>query len=95
VSIIHVSVHHACVVTLVNDRICVHNFASKALEYIKNLILLDRGRFVSVHPYSTFSDRCQMATPQNAELQNVAKFGGFGARGQQNKLFKTKFHMSG
>jgi len=30
---------------------------------------LDRGRFVVMHPFSTFSIRCQMATPQNTRVQ--------------------------
>jgi len=37
------------------------------------LMPLDRGRFVVVHPCSTFSDGCQLATPLNAEVQNMAK----------------------
>jgi len=41
------------------------------------LIPLDRGRFVVVHPCSTFSDCCQLATPLNAEVQKMAKIGGF------------------
>ena len=38
-------------------------------------IPLDRGSFVVVHPCSTFSECCQMATPLNAELQKTAKNG--------------------
>jgi len=41
------------------------------------LIPLDRGRFVVVHPCSTFSDCCQLVTPLNAEVKNMAKNGGF------------------
>ena len=33
------------------------------------MIPLYRGRFVVVHPCSSFSDCCQLATPQNAEVQ--------------------------
>ena len=40
------------------------------------LIPLGRGRFVVVHPCSTLSDCCQL-TPLNAEVQNMAKIGGF------------------
>ena len=41
------------------------------------LIPLDRGRFVVVHPCSTLSDCCQLATPLNDEVQNMAKIGWF------------------
>ena len=34
---------------------------------------LDRGRFVVVHPCSTFSDCRQLSTPLNAEVQKTAK----------------------
>jgi len=37
---------------------------------------LDTERFVVVHP-SNFSDRRQLATPQNAEVNEIVKFGGF------------------
>jgi len=33
---------------------------------------------------STFSDRRQLATPQNAQIQKTAKLGVFAARGRQN-----------
>jgi len=36
-----------------------------------------RGKFVVVHSCSAFSDSRQLATPQNAEVQKTAKFGGF------------------
>ena len=56
---------------------------------------LDRGRLVVVHPCSTLSDCCQLATPLNAEVQNMAKYGQnwvfFAARGRQNKPIETKF----
>jgi len=42
------------------------------------LIPLDRGKFVVVHTCSTFSDCCQLATPLNAEVQNMAKYGKIG-----------------
>jgi len=50
------------------------------------LIPLDRGRFVVVHPCSTFADCCQLATPLDAEVQKMAKMGL-----QQNKPIETKF----
>jgi len=34
---------------------------------------LDRGRFVVVHPCSTFSDCRQLSTSLNAEVQKMAK----------------------
>jgi len=43
-------------VTLLNMRVCAHDFTMKALEYRNILIPLDRGRFVVVHPCSTFSE---------------------------------------
>jgi len=49
----------------------------KTLEYRNDFDTLDRGRFVVVHPYSTFSDRRQLATSQNAEVNKMVKFGGF------------------
>ena len=41
-------------VTLLNVRVCAPDFAMKALEYRNDLMPLDRGRFVVVHPCSTF-----------------------------------------
>ena len=55
--------------TLLNVRVCVPDFAMKALEYRTILMPLDRGRFVVVHPCSTLSDCCQLATPSNAEVK--------------------------
>ena len=40
-------------------------------------MLLDRGRFVVVHPCSTFSDCRQLSTSLNAEIQKTAKIGVF------------------
>jgi len=37
------------------------------------LMPLDRGRFVVVHPCSTFSDCCQLAASLNAEVQKTCK----------------------
>jgi len=39
------------------------------------LMPLDRGRFVVVHPCSALSDRCQLATTLNAEIQKRQKLG--------------------
>ena len=39
---------------LLNVRVCAPDFAMKALEYRNVLMPLDRGRFVVVHPCSTF-----------------------------------------
>ena len=36
---------------------------------------LHRGRFIVVHPCSTFSDCCQLATAQNAESKIWQKLG--------------------
>jgi len=52
---------------------------------------LDRGKFIVLQPRSTFSDCCQLATPQNAEVQKTAKIGVFAARRRQNKPIETKF----
>ena len=65
-------------VTLLNVRVCAPDFAMKALEYRNNFEPLDRGRFVVVHTCSTLSDCCQLATPLNAEVQNMAKYGKIG-----------------
>jgi len=71
-------------VTLLNVRVC-------APEYKTILIPLVRGRFVVVHPCSTFSDCRQLSTPLNAELQKTAKVGFFDTRGRQNKPIETNF----
>ena len=82
-------------VTLLNVRDCAPDFAMKALEYRNYFDPLDRGRFVVVHPRSTLSDCCQLATPLNAEVKNMAKYGKnwgvFAARRRQNKPIETKF----
>jgi len=41
-------------VTLLNVRVCAPDFAMKALEYRDDFDALNRGRFVVVHPCSTF-----------------------------------------
>jgi len=53
------SVRHACEAP---------NFAM-ALEYRNDSNAVEKGRFAVVQSCSTFSDRCQLATPQNAEVQ--------------------------
>jgi len=78
-------------VMLLNVRVCVPDFAIKALDTETILLPLDRGRFVVVHPCSTFSDCCQLAIPLNAEVENTAKIGVFAARGRQNKPIEMKF----
>ena len=75
-------------VTLLNVRGCAPDFAMKALEYKTILI---RGRFVVVHPCSTFSDCCQLATPLNAEVENMAKIVFFSPPEGDNKPIETKF----
>ena len=62
-------------VTLLNVRVCAPDFAMKALEYKTDFDAVGyrRGRFVVVHPCSTLSDCCQLATTLNAEVQKIAK----------------------
>ena len=64
-------------VTLLNVRDCAPDFAMKASGYRNDFDALDRGRFVVVHPCSTLSDCCQLATTLNAEVKKIAKIGGF------------------
>jgi len=64
-------------VTLLDVRDCAPDFAMKVLEYKNDFDALDRGRFVVVHPCSTLSDYCQLATTLNAEVQTTAKIGVF------------------
>jgi len=82
-----------CFVTLLNDRGCLPYFAMKALEHRNATILmpLDMGKFKVVQPRLTLSDCCQLAIPQNAEVQKTAKIGVFATRGRQNKPIETKF----
>jgi len=75
-----------------NDGDSAYDFAMKALEYRNEFDTLDRGRFVVVHPCTTFSDCRQLATPQNAEVKKAAKNCFFSAaRGRKNKPMETKF----
>jgi len=64
-------------VTLLNVRDCAPDFAMKVLEYRNDFDAVGLERFVVVHPYSTFSRWCQLATPLNAEVQKTAKIGVF------------------
>jgi len=59
-------------VTLLNDRDA-PDFAMKCGSTETTLIPLDRGRFVVAYPCSTFSECCQLATPLNAKVENMAK----------------------
>ena len=58
------------------------------------LMPLDRGRFVVVHPCSTFSDCRQLSTSLNAEVQKTAKIGFFsppeGDRVNRSKQILTR-----
>ena len=60
-------------VTLLNVRDCALDFAMKAFEYRNDFDTVDRGRFVVVHPCSTLSDCCQLATPLNGVIQKPQK----------------------
>ena len=80
-------------VTLLNVRDWAPDFTIKPLEYRKKMYdAIGQGRFVVVHPCSTVSDCCQLATPLNAEVQKKDKnWAFFAARGRQNKPIQTKF----
>ena len=54
-------------VTLLNVRVCVSDFAMKVLEYRNN----SDTRFAVVHPCSTFSDCCQLATPVETSKSKI------------------------
>ena len=68
-------------VTLLNISVCAPDFAMKASATETILIPLDRGRLAVMHPCSSFSDWCQLATPVKADFQKPAKFGFFTAKG--------------
>ena len=71
---------------------CAPDFAMKANWSTETILMpLDRGRFAVVHPCSTFSDCCQLATPLNAEIKKTQKLKFFAARGRQNKPIERKF----
>ena len=57
------------------------------------LIPLDRGRFVVVHPCSTFSDCCQLATPLNAEVQKNSKNCGFSLT-ESDRINRTRWNLA-
>jgi len=50
------------------------------------LMLLDRGRFVVVHPCSTLSDCCQLVTTLNAEPKNGKNWGFLPTEGDRINL---------
>jgi len=57
-------------------------------------MLLDRGRFVVLHHVQLFHIAANLpttATPQNAEVQKMAKFEVFAAGGRLNKPIESKF----
>ena len=64
-------------VTLLNVRVCAPCFAMKALEYRNNFDAIGYGKVVVVHPCSTLSDCCQLATTLNAEVQKTRKIDVF------------------
>ena len=66
-------------ITLVNVRVVRTISPRRRWSTETTLTPLDRGRFVVVHSCSTLSDCCQLATPLNAEVQNMAKYGKIGA----------------
>ena len=73
---------HAFSVTLVTSRFWTSEFVRPISPWrCRNtemiLMPLDRGRFVVVHPCSTFSDCHQLSTSLNAEVQKTAKIGVF------------------
>ena len=68
-----------CVRCAFEHRLCtISPWSGWNIETI--LILLDRGRFVVVHPRSTFSICHHLATPQNTEVQKNCKIWGFSPR---------------
>ena len=82
-----------CVCLFVRHAFCVPYLLRRRWSTETILMPLDREGFVVVHPCSTFSDCCQLVTPQNAEVQKTSKMGFFVARGRQNKLIETEFGM--
>jgi len=63
-------------VTLLNDRVCVHDFAMKALNTETVLIPLDRGRFLNscAHFFNFLRMPPICATTRYAEIPKMAKF---------------------
>jgi len=72
-------------ITLLNNGDSAYDFARELLEYRNGLDTLDRGSFAVVHLCSTFCLRRQLATPQNAKIQKLVKFGAFATQLQQNQ----------
>jgi len=58
-------------ITLLNGRVWANDFIINAFEYGNDFDIVGWGRFVDVHMHSTKS------LPQNAEVENMAKFGVF------------------
>ena len=78
---------HACGVTFATSRFWTSEFVHpispwRCWNTEMILMPLDRGRFVVVHPCSTFSDCRQLSTSLNAEVQKRQKLGFFTARGR-------------
>jgi len=62
----HVGVHHACGITLVNNSICVNNFALKALEYINNFDTIEPAfNFFRLLPTG---DTIKCRSPKNSNI---------------------------
>jgi len=69
-------------ITLLNVRVARTISPWKRWKTGMTLMPLDRGRFVVVHPCSTFSDCRQLSTSRNAKVPKMAKTGVFfAARG--------------
>jgi len=62
-------------VTILNVRDCAPDLSMRRWSTETILLPLYSGRFVVVHPCSTFSDCCQLATSLNDEVRNMAKYG--------------------
>jgi len=71
-------------VTLLNDRVCAHNFATKALKYRNNFDTVGLGLKV-----------CSCALAVNTTKRRSPKtgkiWGHFASRGRENKLIETEF----
>jgi len=58
-----------------------------------NLMPLDRERFVVVHPCSTLSDCCELATTLNAEVQKRQKWGFSPTEGDRINRSRRNFAL--
>ena len=74
--VLSVSLFVCLFVTLLNIRDCAPDFAMKALEHRNYFDAVGQWKVV-VHPCSTLSVCCQLATTLNAKVQKTAKIGGF------------------